>query len=77
MAPFYTRLPNVAGVGVERTADTIGAALAAGAAAGVLAHAAATGLHQIRTRRQLAAAGAGAPPPPPAPPSPPSTRAGD
>jgi hydrogenase small subunit len=77
MSPFYTRLPNVAGVGVERTADTIGAALAAGAAAGVLAHAAATGLHQIRTRRQLAAAGSGATPPPPAPPSPPSTRAGD
>jgi hydrogenase small subunit len=68
MTPFYTRLPNVAGVGVERTADTIGAALAIGAAGGVLAHAAATGLHQIRTRRERAAAGVVATPPPPAPP---------
>ena len=67
MSPFYTRLPNVAGVGVERTADTFGAALAVGAAAGVLAHAAATGFHQIRTRRQLAAEDAAPPPPPPPP----------
>lgn len=73
MSPFYTRLPNVAGVGVERTADTFGAALAVGAAAGVLAHAAATGLHQIRTRRQLAAEGAAPPPPPP----PPASEGGD
>lgn len=51
MTPFYTRLPNVAGIGVERTADVIGAALAAGAAAGVLAHAAATGVQQMRARR--------------------------
>jgi hydrogenase small subunit len=51
MSPFYTRLPDVAGLGVERTADTIGAALAAGALAGVAAHAAATGLHQIRSKR--------------------------
>ena len=51
MSPFYTRLPDVAGLGVERTADTIGAALAAGALAGVAAHAAATGIHQIRSKR--------------------------
>ena len=51
MSPFYTRLPDVAGLGVESTADTIGAALAAGALAGVAAHAAATGLHQIRSKR--------------------------
>lgn len=55
MTPFYHRLPNVAGFGVERTADVVGLSLAAGAAAGVLAHATATGLHQLRTRRQLAA----------------------
>jgi hypothetical protein len=51
MTPFYTRLPNVAGIGVERTADIAGAALAVGAAAGVLAHAVATGVHQVRARR--------------------------
>ena len=51
MTPFYERLPNVAGVGVERTADVIGAALAVGATAGVLAHAAATGVQQMRARR--------------------------
>jgi hydrogenase small subunit len=50
MSPFYHRLPNVAGVGVEHTADILGAALAVGAAAGVAAHAAATGIYQIRSR---------------------------
>ena len=54
MTPFYGRLPDVAGFGVERYADTIGAALAVGAAAGVAAHAAATGLHQIRSRHKAA-----------------------
>jgi hydrogenase small subunit len=53
MTPFYGRLPDVAGFGVERYADTIGAALAVGAAAGVAAHAIATGVHQVRQRRQL------------------------
>jgi hydrogenase small subunit len=61
MTPFYGRLPNVAGIGVERTADVVGAALAAGAVAGVAAHAAATGLHQLRRKR----AEPHAPPPPP------------
>ncbi|HYL56533.1 MAG TPA: hydrogenase small subunit [Gemmatimonadales bacterium] len=59
MTPFYGRLPNVAGFGVERYADTIGAALAVGAAAGVAAHAIATGVHQIRQRRQLPVMGQG------------------
>jgi hydrogenase small subunit len=53
MTPFYGRLPSVAGFGVERYADTLGAALAIGAAAGVAAHAIATGVHQVRQRRQL------------------------
>ena len=57
MTPFYGRLPNVAGFGVERYADTIGAALAVGAAAGVAAHAIATGVHQIRERRKLPVVG--------------------
>jgi hydrogenase small subunit len=52
MTPFYGRLPNVAGFGVERYADTIGAALAVGATAGVVAHAVATGVHQMRERRK-------------------------
>jgi hydrogenase small subunit len=52
MTPFYGRLPDVAGFGVERYADTIGAALAVGAAAGVAAHAVATGIHQMRERRK-------------------------
>jgi hydrogenase small subunit len=52
MTPFYGRLPNVAGFGVERYADTIGAALAVGATAGVAAHAVATGIHQMRERRR-------------------------
>lgn len=52
MTPFYDRLPDVAGFGVERTADIIGAALAVGATAGVAAHAIATGVQRIR-RREL------------------------
>lgn len=53
MAPFYQRLPDVAGYAVESTADRVGIGLAAVALAGVAVHAAATGLHQIRTRRSL------------------------
>ncbi len=68
MTPFYDRLPDVGGFGVERTADIIGAALAAGATAGVAAHAVATGIHQVR-RRSLPVIEAGgarpvSPPPP-------------
>jgi hydrogenase small subunit len=51
MTPFYDRLPDVGGFGVERKVDTIGAALAVGAAAGVVAHATMTVLHQIRRRK--------------------------
>jgi hydrogenase small subunit len=53
MTPFYNRLPGVSGFGVEKTADVIGAALAVGAAAGVAAHAVATGVHRMRERRKL------------------------
>ncbi len=53
MAPFYGRLPNVAGFGVESRVDTIGAALAVGAAAGVAAHAVATGVHRMRQGKHL------------------------
>ena len=51
MSPFYDRLPDVGGFGVESRVDLLGAALAIGAAAGVGAHAVATGVHQIRQRR--------------------------
>jgi hydrogenase small subunit len=59
MTPFYNRLPNVAGIGIEQTADTIGAALAVGTIAGVAAHATATTVHQIRSRKKAAAAAEG------------------
>jgi hydrogenase small subunit len=52
MTPFYGRMSgDVVGFGVERYADTIGAALAAGAVAGVATHAIATGVHQARQRK--------------------------
>jgi hydrogenase small subunit len=51
MSPFYERMPDVGGFGVERNIDVIGAALAAGALGGVAAHAIATGVHQVRQRK--------------------------
>jgi hydrogenase small subunit len=53
MTPFYTRLPDVAGIGVEHTADVLGAAAAIGTAAGIGAHAIGTGLSRMRERRNL------------------------
>lgn len=38
MSPFYRKLPNVPGFGINVTADKIGAGVAAAAAAGVAAH---------------------------------------
>ncbi|MFN8579459.1 MAG: hydrogenase small subunit [Gemmatimonadaceae bacterium] len=61
MAPFYGRLPNVAGIGIESKVDVIGASLAAGAVAGVAAHAIATGVYQLRHRRSEEAAAGAAP----------------
>ena len=52
MTPFYGRLPDVAGFGVERNADLIGAAAAIGATAGVAAHAVATGVSRTRAKRR-------------------------
>jgi hydrogenase small subunit len=52
MSPFYDRLPDVGGFGVEQRVDLLGAALALGATAGVVAHAAATGVHQMRERKR-------------------------
>jgi hydrogenase small subunit len=53
MTPFYGRLPGVAGFGVERSADIIGAALAVGTLAGVGAHAIATGIHKAREGKKV------------------------
>ena len=50
MSPFYERLPDVGGFGVERRVDLLGAALAIGATAGVAAHAIATGVTRRRER---------------------------
>jgi hydrogenase small subunit len=52
MTPFYGRLPDVGGFGVESKIDLLGASLAIGAAGGVLAHAAMTGIHQARERKR-------------------------
>ncbi len=52
MTPFYGRLPDVGGFGIEQRVDIFGAALAIGATAGVVAHAAATGVHQMRERKR-------------------------
>ncbi len=52
MTPFYRQMPDLLGIGVERTADTVGLSLAVGATAGVAAHAIATGVHRVRQRRQ-------------------------
>jgi hydrogenase small subunit len=52
MTPFYGRLPDVGGFGVESRVDILGAALAIGATAGVVAHAAATGIHEMRERKR-------------------------
>jgi hydrogenase small subunit len=53
MTPFYGRLPDVGGFGVESRIDLLGAALALGAVGGVTAHAVATGVHQMRQKREL------------------------
>lgn len=61
MTPFYGRLPDVGGFGVESRVDLIGAAAAIGATAGVIAHAAVTGVSNARKRKELPIVEAGAP----------------
>lgn len=53
MTPFYNRLPGIGALGIERSADVWGAALAVGALGGIAAHAAATGISQMRKKREL------------------------
>jgi len=77
MTPFYDRLPDVGGFGIEQRVDIIGAALAVGATAGVLAHAGATAVHRHRERqRQLPVVGSPPNEPGPPPPSAPPTKNG-
>ena len=68
MTPFYGRLPAdvVGGFGVERYADTIGAAAAVGALGGVVAHAAATGVYRYRENKRKELPVVDQPPSPPA-----------
>lgn len=61
MTPFYGRLPDVGGFGIESKVDLIGAAAAIGATAGVAAHAIATGVTNLRKRRELPIVDAGTP----------------
>jgi hydrogenase small subunit len=56
MTPFYGRLPDLAGFPVEARVDKIGATLAVGAVAGVVAHGTATVLTQISRRKATASA---------------------
>jgi hydrogenase small subunit len=51
-APLYNQLPSFPGFGVEKTADQIGAILAAAAAGGVAMHAVATNLRKRRLIRE-------------------------
>ncbi|MCU0633865.1 MAG: hydrogenase small subunit [Gemmatimonadaceae bacterium] len=53
MTPFYGRLPNIAGMSVEKTADTIGALSVAGTAVGIAGHAALTAAGRLKARKQL------------------------
>ena len=53
MSPFYQRLPDIGALGIERSADVWGAALAIGALGGIAAHAAATGISQMRRGKSL------------------------
>jgi len=50
MSPFYRQMPDLLGFGVERTADTVGLALAAGATAGVAVHAIGTAVRHVRSK---------------------------
>ena len=53
MTPFYGRMPDVAGFGIEGRVDRIGAMLAVGVTAGIAAHATATAVQRARARKSL------------------------
>jgi hypothetical protein len=53
MTPFYSRLPNTAGVPVERTADLVGGVLTAAAVGGIAIHATATTATRMAGKKQL------------------------
>ena len=45
-SPFYKRMPDIHGFGIEATADQIGLALGAATAAGIAVHAVATNIRK-------------------------------
>jgi hydrogenase small subunit len=53
MTPFYSRLPNAAGIPVERTADIIGGVLVAATVGGIALHATATTASRMSGKKQL------------------------
>jgi hydrogenase small subunit len=53
MTPFYRRLPNTAGIPVERTADIIGGVLTAATVGGIVVHATATTASRMAGKKQL------------------------
>jgi hydrogenase small subunit len=53
MTPFYSRLPNAAGIPVERTADIVGGVLVAATVGGIALHATATTASRISGKKQL------------------------
>ncbi|RJP73703.1 MAG: [Ni/Fe] hydrogenase small subunit [Candidatus Zixiibacteriota bacterium] len=66
MSPFYRRLPQVAGFGVDTTAGEIGIALTAIVGAGTVAHAIASAVrHKIRPTETTAPGPTAVPPEPP------------
>jgi hydrogenase small subunit len=65
MTPFYNRLPNAAGIPVERTADIIGGVLTAATVGGIALHASVTTASRMSGKKQLPQhphGGNGAPP---------------
>jgi hydrogenase small subunit len=53
MTPFYNRLPNTAGIPVERTADIVGGVLVAATVGGIALHATATTASRMSGKKQL------------------------
>lgn len=60
MTPFYNRLPGVAGFGLEKSVDTVGAALAGLTVAGVAGHAVLTAVDKARRKKELPVMSSGA-----------------
>jgi hydrogenase small subunit len=53
MTPFYQRLPDVSGWGIERNIDRVGVTLAGLTLAGIGAHATYTAVDKMRRKKEL------------------------